>query len=46
MQGAAPAQALDHPALALENISVTFVSEGTARYTAIREATLTVRPGE
>ena len=34
------------PALALENISVTFVSEGAARYTAIRDATLTVRPGE
>jgi len=34
------------PALALENISVTFVSEGMARYTAIRDATLTVRPGE
>ena len=34
------------PALALENISVTFVSDGSARYTAIRGATLTVRPGE
>ncbi|HTP63341.1 MAG TPA: ABC transporter ATP-binding protein [Burkholderiales bacterium] len=34
------------PALALENISVTFVSEGAARYTAIRDATLAVRPGE
>jgi NitT/TauT family transport system ATP-binding protein len=34
------------PALALENISVTFVSDGAARYTAIRDATLTVRPGE
>ena len=33
------------PALALKNISVTFVSDGTARYTAIRDATLTVRPG-
>jgi NitT/TauT family transport system ATP-binding protein len=39
MQGVAPA-------LALENISVTFVSEGAARYTALRETTLTVRPGE
>ena len=34
------------PALALENISVTFVSEGSARYTAIKDATLVVRPGE
>ena len=34
------------PALALEHITVTFVSEGTARYTAIRDATLVVRPGE
>jgi len=34
------------PALALDNISVTFVSDGMARYTAIRDATLTVRPGE
>jgi NitT/TauT family transport system ATP-binding protein len=39
-------QAPDHPALALDNISVTFVAEGAARYTAIRDATLTVRPGE
>lgn len=34
------------PALALEQISVTFVSEGVARFTAIRDATLVVRPGE
>jgi NitT/TauT family transport system ATP-binding protein len=34
------------PALALDNISVTFIAEGAARYTAIREATLTVRSGE
>ena len=34
------------PALALEHISVTFVSEGTPCYTAIRDATLVVRPGE
>ena len=34
------------PALALENISVTFISEGAARYTAIEGATLAVRPGE
>ena len=34
------------PALALANISVTFISDGAARYTAIRDATLTVRPGE
>ena len=34
------------PALALERITVTFVSEGAARFTAIREATLIVRPGE
>ena len=34
------------PALALEKISVTFVADGAARYTAIRDATLTVRPGE
>jgi NitT/TauT family transport system ATP-binding protein len=46
MQAAAPAQAPDHPALALEHISVTFISEGAARYTAIRDATLVVRPGE
>jgi NitT/TauT family transport system ATP-binding protein len=41
MQSAAPA-----PALSLNRISVTFVADGTARYTAIRDATLTVRPGE
>jgi len=46
MQAAAPAPARHHPALALERITVTFVSEGTARYTAIRDATLVVRPGE
>ena len=34
------------PALALDRINVTFVSDGSARYTAIRDATLTVRPGE
>ncbi len=34
------------PALALEKITVTFVAEGSARYTAIRDATLVVRPGE
>jgi NitT/TauT family transport system ATP-binding protein len=34
------------PALALENITVTFVSEGNAKFTAIRDATLVVRPGE
>ncbi len=34
------------PALALEQITVTFISEGTARYTAIKDATLVVRPGE
>ena len=34
------------PALALEHITVTFVSEGAARFTAIRDATLVVRPGE
>jgi len=46
MQAAAPAPALDPPALALENVSVTFVADGVARYTAVRDATLTVRPGE
>jgi NitT/TauT family transport system ATP-binding protein len=39
MQGAAPA-------LLLERISVTFISDGAAHYTAIQDATLTVRPGE
>ena len=34
------------PALTLDNISVTFIGEGAARYTAIRNATLTVGPGE
>ena len=34
------------PALALERISVTFVSEQEARFTAVRDATLVVRPGE
>jgi NitT/TauT family transport system ATP-binding protein len=41
-----PARAPGHPALALERISVTFVSDGAARYTAIADTTLTVRPGE
>jgi NitT/TauT family transport system ATP-binding protein len=34
------------PALALEGIDVTFVSEGQQRYTAVRDTTLRVRPGE
>src|SRR5688572_11095506 len=34
------------PALALEKISVTFVADGASRYTAIKDATLVVRPGE
>ncbi|MSQ73775.1 MAG: ABC transporter ATP-binding protein [Betaproteobacteria bacterium] len=34
------------PALALEQITVTFVSEGDARFTAVKDATLVVRPGE
>ena len=34
------------PALALERISVTFVADGVARFTAIKNATLVVRPGE
>jgi NitT/TauT family transport system ATP-binding protein len=34
------------PALALDRISVTFVSEGAARYTAVSDTTLTVQPGE
>jgi len=46
MHGAATAQAPDHPALALEQITVTFVSPNEARYTAIRDTTLVVRPGE
>jgi NitT/TauT family transport system ATP-binding protein len=53
MQAAAPARVLDHPAraldqpaLALEHITITFIAEGAARFTAIRDATLVVRPGE
>jgi NitT/TauT family transport system ATP-binding protein len=34
------------PALALDNISVAFVAEGAARYTAISAATLTIGAGE
>ena len=34
------------PALALERITITFVSERAARFTAVRNATLVVRPGE
>jgi NitT/TauT family transport system ATP-binding protein len=34
------------PALALEDIRVTFVSQDGARYTAIRDTTLSVAPGE
>jgi NitT/TauT family transport system ATP-binding protein len=34
------------PALALEEITVTFVSPDGGRYTAVREATLRVQPGE
>jgi NitT/TauT family transport system ATP-binding protein len=34
------------PALALEKITVTFVSQDGGRYTAIRDATLRVAPGE
>jgi NitT/TauT family transport system ATP-binding protein len=34
------------PALALDGISVTFVSQNEARYTAVGETTLLVRPGE
>jgi len=34
------------PALALDRISVTFVAEGAARYTAVRDTTLTVDAGE
>jgi NitT/TauT family transport system ATP-binding protein len=33
-------------ALALENISVTFIAPGGGRYSAVRETTLRVRPGE
>ncbi len=46
MQAAAPARVLDHPALALEHITVTFVAEGAPRFTAIKDATLVVQPGE
>src|SRR6185295_15462499 len=46
MQAATPAQALDIPALALEHITVTFIAEGAARFTAIKDPTLVVRPGE
>ena len=46
MQAAAPAQVLDNPALALDKISVTFLSQNEARYTAILDTTLVVRPGE
>src|SRR3981189_977703 len=34
------------PALALEDITVTFVSQDGSRYTAIRDTTLRVAPGE
>ena len=34
------------PALALEGVRVTFVSQDGARYTAIRDTTLRVAPGE
>src|SRR4051794_17984140 len=34
------------PALALEGITVTFVSEDGGRYTAIRDTTLRIAPGE
>src|SRR3989442_15719460 len=34
------------PALALEQVTVTFVSQDGARYTAIRDTTLRVAPGE
>ena len=34
------------PALALEDITVTFVSHDGGRYTAIKETTLQVAPGE
>ena len=46
MQAAAPARLLDIPALALDGISVTFISQNEARYTAIRDTTLVVQPGE
>jgi NitT/TauT family transport system ATP-binding protein len=34
------------PALVLEQVTVTFVSPGGARYTAVRDTTLRVEPGE
>ncbi|MBV9190799.1 MAG: ATP-binding cassette domain-containing protein, partial [Betaproteobacteria bacterium] len=34
------------PALALEQVTVTFLSPDGERYTAVREATLRVQPGE
>ena len=34
------------PALALDQITVTFIADGAARFTAVRDATLVVRPGE
>ena len=34
------------PALALEQVTVTFVSQDGARYTAVRDTTLRVEPGE
>src|SRR5436853_810261 len=34
------------PALALEQVTVTFVSPEAERYTAVRETTLRVAPGE
>ena len=46
MQAAAQAGAPAAPALALEDITVTFVGDGEARFTAVRDATLVVRPGE
>src|SRR4029077_2606405 len=34
------------PALALEQVTVTFVSQDAGRYTAVRDTTLRVEPGE
>jgi NitT/TauT family transport system ATP-binding protein len=34
------------PALALEDIRVTFVAQDGSRYTAVRDTTLRVAPGE
>ena len=34
------------PALALDDITVTFVADGSAPFTAIRDASLVVKPGE